>query len=273
MSAVRQAQLLALLEELPERERALLDLVARFRLVQSSQVERLFFTDSSNQGAAARHCRRQLARLVELGLLHRLERRIGGVRAGSAGHVYALAPAGRRLQALIEGDDRASDRGVHEPGLPFLRHTLAVTELYVRLREAERTGTVELLGYDTEPDCWRAYTLASGAIGYVKPDAFVRLGVEEWEERSFIEIDLGTEGRGDLVRKLKAYQALFRSGREQTERGVFPRVAFLATREPRAAQIARVADSLQLPSGLVVSGPFEQALSILTGASDAEQQR
>ena len=48
---------------------------------------------------------------------------------------------------------------MHEPGLAFVRHTLAVTELYVRLREAERAGTLELLEFEPEPECWRSYPL------------------------------------------------------------------------------------------------------------------
>jgi Replication-relaxation len=264
VTAVRQDQLLRLLEQLPQREQAIVDLVGRFRIVQSGQVERLFFIGSASPAAGRRHCRRQLARLVELGLLRRLERRIGGVRAGSAGHLYTLAPAGRRLHALSRGRDAASDRGVHEPGLAFVRHTLAVTELFVHLRETERAEALELLDFQPEPECWRSYTLASGASGWLKPDAYARLAVGEWEERSFVEVDLGTEGRAALTRKLRAYLAYYHSGREQTAEGVFPRVTFLTTTKARAEAIATLASTLTAP-GLLVSGRLEDGPAILSG--------
>ncbi len=53
--------------------------------------------------SAARIARRVLARLTELGVLARLERRIGGLRAGSSGYVYYLGPAGQRLVAYWQG--------------------------------------------------------------------------------------------------------------------------------------------------------------------------
>ena len=57
-----------------------------------------------------RVCRRVLQRLVELGLLARTERRVGGVRAGSGSHTYLLTAAGRRVTlSALSGDLR---RGV-----------------------------------------------------------------------------------------------------------------------------------------------------------------
>ncbi len=272
MSAIRREDLVQLLEQLPERERSVLELVSRFRLVQSGQVERLFFGESATVAASRRHCRRQLARLVELGLLRRLERQIGGVRAGSAGHLYTLAPAGRRLLALSEGREARSDRGVHEPGAAFVRHTLAVTELYVRLREAERRAALEVLEYEPEPGCWRPYTLASGSNGWLKPDAYTRLAVGDWEERSFVEVDLGTEGRSALLRKLRAYVGYYRSGHEQTREGVFPRVALLTVTDARAEWIAALAATVA-PRGLFVSGRMDDPLPVLSGGVDGRGKR
>lgn len=272
MTALRRDDLLGVLEQLPEREQSVLDLVARFRLVQSGQIERLFFDENSSTASGRRHCRRQLARLVELGLLRRLERRIGGVRAGSAGHLYTVAPAGRRLLALAQGGETPSDRGVHEPGPMFVRHTLAVTEVYVGLRLAERLGAIELLEYQPEPGCWRPYTLASGANGWLKPDAYASVAVGDWEERSFVEVDLGTEGRGALRRKLRAYLDYYRSGGEQTREGVFPRVAYLTTTEARAEMIAGLAEAVT-PRGLVLAGRLNNALPILAGRFDERDKR
>ena len=60
------------------------------------QLERLHFTELSGaSGPVVR--RRVLGRLVRWEVLTTLERRIGGVRAGSSGLVYALNIAGKRL--------------------------------------------------------------------------------------------------------------------------------------------------------------------------------
>ncbi len=45
--------------------------------------------------------RRIMTRLTDLGLVAVLGRRVGGVRAGSVGHLYALTTAGHRFLALI----------------------------------------------------------------------------------------------------------------------------------------------------------------------------
>ncbi len=272
MSVLRHDGLLGLLSSLTEQERETLDTVARFRLVRADHVERLSFPGEPG-GAAGRRCRRHLARLTELGLVRRLERRIGGVRAGSAGHIYTLAPGGRRLQALLHGSATVSNRGVHEPGLAFVKHTLAITELYVRLREREREGALELLEFEPEPHCWRPYTLPSGRSGYVKPDALTRIGLGEWEELSFVEIDLGTEGRGALLRKFDAYLALYHSGREQEANGVFPRIAFLAPSQPRADQIGSLTSTRPRLRRLVATATFDNALTTLTGETRPESPR
>jgi hypothetical protein len=270
VSALRESQLLELAERLSEKEIAIVALVGEFRLVQTGQLERLFFNGQPGTDARGRHCRRQLARLVDLGLLRRLERRVGGVRAGSAGHVYALAPAGRRLSALARGTGEASNRGVHEPGVAFVRHTLAIADLYVQVREAERSGVLDLLGFEAEPESWRSFVLLGGGSGWVKPDAMVRVGVGEWEERSFVEIDLGSEGRGALIRKIGAYVALFRSGREQAGHGVFPRVVFLTHTDRRAREIAAIATQAGGGHKLFVAGTTADAITLLTGQTAAE---
>ncbi len=232
----------ALARKLSDRDQSILSTISELKLMRADQVERLLFTDLAAGESASRHCRRTLVKLCELRVLARLERRIGGVRAGSSGHIYTLAPAGRRAVAHWNGEERPSNRGVHEPGLPFVEHTLQISELRVRLHEAEREGALEVLGFEAEPRSWRSYVAASGAAATLKPDAYVRLGVGEWEERCFVEIDLATEGRGALARKLRAYSDYYRAGREQAADGVFPRVVWLTTTSKRVQLIRALAD-------------------------------
>jgi len=55
-----------------------------------------------------------------------------------------------------------------------MRHLLAVSELYVQLREAARSNVLELLDFDAEPTCWRG-SRDGPRLVTLKPDAFVRL--------------------------------------------------------------------------------------------------
>jgi len=116
-------------EGLSDRDRAILADIARVRVLTGRQVERLHF--ARLEGAHRDRTRRRvLERLVDLGLLTPMERRIGGVRAGSAGLVFALGPAGQRLLAL-EAVSGLNGRA-RQPGTPtdrFLAHNLAVAEL------------------------------------------------------------------------------------------------------------------------------------------------
>lgn len=241
MKRLSNARLVELAGALSRRDRAIIETVARLRLTSSKQLERLCFATIANEPTRQRLVRRTLARLVERGVLGRLERRVGGVRAGAAGHVYYAAAAGQRLVAYWQGQGLTRTRSPHEPGAPFVRHTLAIAESYVDLVEADRQGDVELLGFESEPTCWRWFLGLGGARQWVKPDALVRLGVGEIETRSWLEVDCGTEGRSALVRKCHAYLAAYRAG---VEHEVFPRIVWTCTSERRAALLREVCSEL-----------------------------
>lgn len=237
-------RLLSLAEGLSARDRSITETVGRFSVVTGRQVERLFFAGSGRPASNARKARRALARLVEHRVLVRLARQIGGVRAGSAGSVYRLGAVGERLLRHWRGPDAPARAARHEPGRLFVRHTAAITETYVRLCEAKREGALELLTFEPEPESWRRFAGPSGGMQTLKPDAYARVGLGEYEYRYFVEIDCGTEGRGALTVQAKAHLAYFRSGVEQAEHGVFPRIAWITTTERRAALIADVCGRL-----------------------------
>src|SRR5919201_2372321 len=147
--------LVQLRDRLSERDLEVIRSIAEHRFLTTRQIEALHFADHATELAGARVCRRVLARLSDERLLARLERRVGGVRAGSASFVYALGPVGGRL---IDGQRRR----LIEPSTTFLTHTLAVAQAHVELVEATRTGQLELLSADIEPNCWRRYIGAGG---------------------------------------------------------------------------------------------------------------
>ncbi len=176
------------------------------------------------------------------------------------------------MVAYWAGEGLPRSRSAHEPGATWTAHTLAVSDLYVRLRQAERAGRVELLDFDAEPACHRRYTRLGGAAGVLKPDAFVRLGIgKEWEDSFFVEVDLGSEHRGQLARQHHAYSEYFRAGEEQAKTGVFPGVLWIV---PDAGRLALLTDIQRgLPEQtrrLFTIATSEQALDVLCGpASDA----
>jgi hypothetical protein len=229
-----QARLPQLVAELTERDLAILATLHRIRMATAMQLERLHFA-----GDSSRTRRRSLARLVDRRLLAQLDRRIGGVRAGSAGHVYALGTAGQRLTNGTAVAGRRVQRP-WTPGASFVAHTLAVSDLYVRLVERERERAIAVRAFVTEPMCWRSFHGRGGAHLVLKPDAFVHLRVNGHEDRWFVEVDRGTEAPNTLARKCSLYRAYWSSGGEQTATGVFPRVLFLVPDEARRAVVRAV---------------------------------
>ena len=230
-----QGRLGELVTALSERDLVLVATLRRVRLASGVQLERLHFTD-----ADTRHRRRVLARLVERRLLTRLPRNVGGVRAGSAGYIYALGVAGQRLTDGT-GPARGRVQRPWTPGLSFMAHTLAITELYVRLVETERDGALVVRRFVTEPHSWRSFHGPGGGRQVLKPDADVGLGINVHHDHWFVEVDRGTESPATLARKFATYRAYWASGVEQARRGVFPRVLWLAPDERRHETLAQVA--------------------------------
>jgi hypothetical protein len=215
---------------LSDRDQAVLATLARVRVASTKQLERLHFAD-----VGARRVRQALAGLEQRRLVARLPRTVGGARAGSAGYVYALDVAGLRLAR--------PDRRPGRPwavGSAFLAHSLAVTELYVRLAEEERAGAARVAAFAGEPACWRSFYGPGGGRLVLKPDAFVVLRLGGFEDRWFVEVDEGTESLPTIARKCETYRRYWTSGTEQARHEVFPRVLWTATTPARARALVRV---------------------------------
>jgi hypothetical protein len=130
------------------------------------------------------------------------------------------------------------------PGDQFVAHTLAATGLVVRLHEADRAGTLDLIEVQTEPSCWRGFLGPMGARLTLRPDLFARLGVGALEDRWMVELDLATEATGALLTKFKRYQAHRLAGNEQREHGIYPRVLWAVPDQRRIQQVEAVLDQL-----------------------------
>jgi hypothetical protein len=247
--------------QLSDRDRLILSAVQDLRLLTARQIERAIFVDGSHL-TRARRCRAALQRLTESGCLIRLDRRIGGVRAGSAGYVYALTPFGQRV--LNPGAGRL--RRVREPGAGFVDHVLAISELWVQLLEAERDGRLKLVEFQPEPRCWRTYSGISG-VRWVKPDAGVVTATDEWELHFWVEVDLATESQSVIRSKAATYAGYWQTGKEQTARGVFPRVLFLVSDDRRKEQVVETLSRLPAEQWqLFQVALFDRAVVVLSGA-------
>ncbi len=215
-------------EHISEIDRQILHDVARFRLVTGEQLGRIHLDELSG-----RSTRRILNRLTEEQVLARLDRRIGGARAGSAGFVYKLGSAGARLVEVSVG------KRTWQPSTLFLRHTLAITERYVELVERSDLDVWRLLTFEAEPDCWRRFTGSSGMALTLKPDGYFVLASERYEDHWFLEVDLATESLTAVRRKASRYAEYYASGMEQNRLGVFPRVWWWSPRPERQAALRR----------------------------------
>ncbi|HEV7564376.1 MAG TPA: replication-relaxation family protein [Microbacteriaceae bacterium] len=224
--------------EMTELDWSLLSFVATSRLATSKHLVCRFFTDDPKADPArARAGSRALKRLSDWRVLDPLPGRArGGVRGGSATLIYSVGVGGRKLLAR---------RGLHlrrlgAPGERHVNHVLACTGVVVDLCAADARGELDLIEVQQEPTCHRAFLGAWGARLWVRPDLFVRIGVGALEDRWFIEIDLATEHAGTLLAKAKRYLLHYRSGSEQAEFGVYPRVVWAVPDARRGGQVKEV---------------------------------
>jgi hypothetical protein len=240
------AQAGAIAERLSPRDQAILFDLARVRVLSGAQLTRLHFATLAPE-SSERTRRRVLARLTRHQVVAALERTIGGARAGSAGHVYALGIAAQRVLPLLGGDAYTSGqpsrtRAPETPGSLFLAHALAVAELYVQLRKHERGGHLTLAHFATESAAW----WPDGRGGVIKPDAYARVRRGDVEDCWWIEVDRATESLPTLKRKLVACTDFARSG-QLGPNDVVPRVLLTVPHDQRLANVGDLVADLPAP--------------------------
>lgn len=260
MTAPLPARAGALRRRLGTRELAILESLARLRLLTAGHVQRLHIYE----GVTATRPRRTnttLKRLHDLHLVVRMSRVIGGIRAGSTGYVYGLSGLGQAVLGQ-HGTYGGRRRSTWDTKPYFQDHVLAVAELAVGLVETCRFGTAELLTFNAEPACWRRYTGSGGESLTLKPDAYVHVAVGEIERVAFVEVDLATESPNTVHRKCQAFVSYWRTGAEQRIHDIFPLVLWLV---PDAHRLHRIREAIRRLSteaqalfavGLLVDGPM-----------------
>jgi len=223
-------------DRLSDRDWQILDGISESRFLTTRQLARAFF-DGAPTEAIPRRVNHALVRLKRFELLATLERRIGGVRAGSAGHVWRITDAGSRLLAAHDGASAPTRVRLHEPSTTFLDHTLAVAETALRVREAARLQQFTVTGLEREPAAWRRYLGPIGSVVQLKPDLALVTHSHGFEDRWFIEVDRDTEPPSRILTKCRSYEQYRATGIEQDTHGVFPAVLWVVPSGRRAAQL------------------------------------
>lgn len=234
---VGRRALSAIRSSMSERDWQVLRAVADHRYLTTRHIEGFCFADHATPLTAARVCRRVLRRLHDWSVLTHLERRVGGVRAGSASYVWQVGRAGQRLLATESAE--ATITRPHEPGLLFLGHCLAVADAHLSLIHLQRRAALELITVQTEPRCWRRYSGLGGARLVLQPDLYVVTGAGDFEDHWFVEVDLGTEHPKRLLAKCHRYEDYRHTGIEQADGGSFPLVVWAMRDQAQADRLRR----------------------------------
>jgi hypothetical protein len=223
---------------LSSRDLAVLFSLDAHRFLTTQQLIRFHFSGHATPAAAGRICRRVLQRLFDFGLIEHLERRVGGVRAGSASYVWRVGAVGDQLLRLLAANDDGRSRARRkEPSLRWLEHCLQVAEVHLALLDLGRARQLEVLSVVTEPRCWRRYTPHSGVPETLKPDLLAVTAQAEFEDHWFIEVDRATESLPTLLTKCAQYEDYRRSGQAEQAGGVLPLVVWVVPDKAHAAKL------------------------------------
>lgn len=242
MKSLTIPRLEAIRADLTERDIRLLTFLRNLRYMKTDQIRRIFFPEGEKTLHACKVAAfKTLNRLQALGLITHLEKRIGGVRAGSQGMIWHITEAGARL--LYLGTEKQNTRKrLLEPVPSFLRHTIAVTETFTQIVEICRDDPVmKLSRIEVEPDCWRSYQKNGKSIS-LRPDLYAKTVTGDYFDHLFIEMDLDTEAPTAIVEKCRRYLEYYQTGKEQKVCGAFPLVLWIA---PNPDRKDRMADAMK----------------------------
>jgi Replication-relaxation len=235
MPRASTASLTTLVDQLSERDQAILADLERTRVLTGAQLQRLHFAPNHTP-SRARDRRRVLQRLTELDLMSTLDRRIGGIRAGSAGHIYTLTPTGLRLRALQRGQQLTRrPRRPRTPGAPFLNHALTISDIYVTLTETSRHRDFHVSTFLGEPACWHP----TENNQHLHPDAYLVLATSTHQDCWWLEVDLATETLPRIKRKCRIYLDFLTRGGIGPD-NVPPRILFTTPDNTRSDAIKKV---------------------------------
>lgn len=206
---------------LSPRDLRIVKLAHTFGQLSSSHIRTLEFSECKSHTS----CNRVLQRLTAIGFLAPIERRgVGGWRGGSNVTVYQLARKGWQYLGLI--DERRNYTAIRP-------HMLAIADVFTAGVEASRHGDVTLHSVQVEEE---GLVDINGV--QIIPDLYMYLNVSSTgrDGHMFIEVDMGTENKGNIEDKLKRYGYAYRNWTGET----FPLVIFLARDLERVDRLKRM---------------------------------
>ena len=257
---------------LTARDMAILEDVKRFRLLSTRQVQRLHFPHPGAHSTivgATRAAHRVLQRLQTHQLLAQLERRVGGAERGSATALWQLAEQGTNVLRL--GVEEAKRSRYREPTTSlFVRHTVAIADVAVAITEHTRAAGLELLDLQTEPDAWRSFLGENGQPESLRPDLYAVVANTDFEQHTFVEIDMATEHGPQILRKCQLYARYAANGAAQQQTGVMPRVVWITPTAKRRDALGRMItiDPRLPPAMFTVVTTDDAATEITTGLAE-----
>ena len=170
---------------LTDRDRALLEALARFRIARSGDLGRLFFP--------GRHRDVLMARLRKLYDGSYVEVHVGD---RAAENVYSIGP--RAKEVVVDGSVCTVPR-------PPWEHHLEIVRLWCRLAATAHESTrLHLVSFLPE---WVLRAAPGVVERAIVPDSLVTVAVEDREVVLAVEVDRGTEGLAVLRRKISAYRS------------------------------------------------------------------
>lgn len=226
---------------LMERDLQILTIIQKARLITTETIRRLFFYEYPNPATAMRLTRLKLNKLMKLELIKPAGMRVNREKGGRLQNVWMLTVPGYRLLTLEEKNVKA--KRFVEPSLTHLNHTIAIAGCYAEIVEACRSEeNLNIATAEFEPVCWR--DIKKNQRYQLKPDLYIVLkgetGGASFTERSFWEVDLGTENSGALMTKCERYHEYYRTKAEQEKYHNFPMVVWFVMDEKRKKMLTEL---------------------------------
>jgi hypothetical protein len=202
------------LGRITERDVLLLEQLHRFRFLSLSQLKDLFFP-------SLRVARRRMRMLYELQLVDRFRPWCG---VGSEEYIYCIDQVGVFFLAAKLGkpaEDLGWRKRDNEVRLAYVTHFLKKAEVYLKLRRHVRIEKI-----NTEPELRHQHY-------NFRPDIFIQFTKRGELCRWYVEVDLGTEWRNKIEKKVEDYEKYYMVNRDCAV------VVFVADSEMRLEQIKK----------------------------------
>lgn len=233
--------------ELSIQEGHVLKFLLKAKYVTTKQLARLYFTDSVSSSTALRRANLTTKKLNEKDYIGHLDRRIGGVRAGSGSFVWTISTKGLKWLKHFKPSLAITRQNHYEPTWHHLEHTLAISEIYVQLTELKNMHLVQSIDkFQFEPSCWRGWLDNYAGRMILKPDCYIEISLDNYLYNYFVEVDKNSESLARVINKSKQYIRYYNLNIEQKETGVFPLVLWVVPDEKRKLAIEqRIQKELQ----------------------------